>query len=241
MSHPKTGKVKIREADAIALHWFNAFIWLTMLASGFGLISGDYVRVVPAAWAEAAQSLFGGADLLILTHAIIGIIWGGVFLLYTIFYFDKVFSFLRQVMIITPWTALKFAREMLITLLQLFGLARSVKLPPAGRFNGAQRLLGTMIIMSSIALFATGLYLFFSPKVFSFYETPIYGAIFRWSLTIHIIAVFLVLIGLVAHIYFAVIEERESLEAMSSGYIDEEFLKHHNPGFYEEIDRSEKP
>ena len=50
----------------------------------------------------------------------------------------------------------------------------------------------------------------------------------------------LVLLGLVAHIYFAVVEEPESLETMKSGEAEVAFIKHHNPLWYAELEREGK-
>ena len=36
----------VREKKTIYLHWFNALCWLLLLASGFGIISGDFVRQI---------------------------------------------------------------------------------------------------------------------------------------------------------------------------------------------------
>lgn len=124
---------------------------------------------------------------------------------------------------------------MTITLAHLFGLLKDKKVPPQGRYNGAQRLLGTMIIACSLGIAATGLYLFLSPILLDFGSSAVFGALFRWALVIHVAAVLLVLLGLVAHIYFAVVEERESLETMKSGYAEVAFIQHHNPLWYEEL------
>mgnify|MGYP003590775200 FL=1 len=67
-----------------------------------------------------------------------------------------------------------------------------------------------------------------------------YGAIFRAALAVHASSVLLVLIGLIAHIYFAVIEEREALESMKSGYAKASFLEHHSPAWYAELQKENK-
>ena len=101
-----------------------------------------------------------------------------------------------------------------------------------GRYNGAQKLLGTMIIVSSVVITITGGVMFF---MFLFTELMINSGIFRWSLVLHAFFVGLVWFGLVAHIYFSVVEAPESLEGMKSGYLDKEFVKHHSPAWYEEM------
>ncbi|MCK5716093.1 MAG: cytochrome b/b6 domain-containing protein [Thiomargarita sp.] len=233
--------VHVREKKTIRLHWFNAVCWLLLIASGFGIISGDAVRIMPAFWPEFMQGMFGGNHNLILGHAIAGITWMSVFILFILFNFKEVvFPFLKEVFVLTPMAAMRDAWSMAITLAHLFGLMKNIPVPPQGRYNGAQRLLGTMIIFCSLAIAETGLYLFFAPMMFNFADNAIYGTIFQWALVIHAASVFLVIVGLVAHIYFAIIEERECLEAMKSGDISVDFVKHHNILWYEQLKKEGK-
>ncbi|MEN8215046.1 MAG: cytochrome b/b6 domain-containing protein [Pseudomonadota bacterium] len=233
--------VHVREKKTIRLHWFNALCWLLLILSGFGIISGDFVRVVPGFWPEFMQGLFGGNDNLVLTHAIGGITWMIVFALFILFNFTSVvLPFLKKVWIMSPIAALKDTWSMVVTLAHLFGVMKNIPVPPQGRYNGAQRLLGTMIIFCSLLIAASGLYLFFAPMFLSFAETSLYGEIFRWALVAHAASVFLVIIGLVAHIYFAVVEEPECLEAMKSGDISVDFVKHHNTLWYDELKQEGK-
>ena len=225
--------VKVRGSDSIFLHWFNVTVWVTMLATGFGIVSGAMVRLVPAAWPEFMQNLFGGNALLASVHAWIGIVWIAVFAFYTVFALPRVLSFLKQVLVLTPKAAFQDMWSMTAALGHLFGI--KMTMPEAGRFNGAQRLLGTMIIFGSVGIAASGLYLYFSPKVLDFASNEVFGMIFRWALTLHITLVMLVLVGLVAHIYFALVEERWSLESMKSGMADLDRIKHHNPKWYREL------
>lgn len=231
--HIPEKRIRVRGTDSILLHWFNVSIWLFMLATGFGIVSGAFVRLVPAFWPELMQQLAGGNHQLANIHAWAGIVWSAVFVLYTAFALPKVASFLKNVLVITPWAAAKDAWSMFASLAHLFGI--NLPQPKSGRFNGAQRLLGTLIVFGSIGIAASGLYLYFSPKFLDFASNPAFGSIFRWALTGHIALVMLVLIGLVAHIYFAVVEERESLEGMTKGTMPAAFIKHHNPKWYEEM------
>lgn len=233
---PRT--IKIRDRKVIRVHWFNALCWFLLAGTGLGIISGDDVRLAPAFWPELLQGLFGGNKYLVLTHAVIGLVWVGVFVLFIALNLkDVVLPFLRRVLVLTPAAAMRDIKFMTVTIARLFGLLKHVALPPQGRYNGAQRLLGTLVVAASIAIAVSGLYLFFAPKLLDFAADPLFRALFRWALVIHAAAVFLVLIGLVAHVYFGLVEERESLETMKSGYASVEFIKHHNPLWYQELKR----
>ncbi|WP_020395813.1 cytochrome b/b6 domain-containing protein [Thiolinea disciformis] len=244
MSNTKQGastKIKIRTKDVIAIHWFNAFFWLVLVISGFGIISGDFVRLVPTAWSSFMQNLVGGNANLALLHGIGGMVWAAVIAIYALLNARRVvLPFLKNVLVLTPMAALRDMWSMTVTLAHLFGLMKNTPVPPQGRYNGAQRLLGTMIIGCSLLIAMSGMYLFWGPKLLSFASNPLYGELFRWALVAHQAAVVLVLIGLVAHIYFAVVEERESLETMKSGYAEIAFIQHHNPLWYEELKRDGK-
>ena len=60
-----------------------------------------------------------------------------------------------------------------------------------------------------------------------FLFTPVFvdAALFQWSLVAHGLFVGLVYIGLVAHIYYSVVEEPEVLESMKSGYLEEDYIR----------------
>lgn len=230
--------IKVRDRKVIRAHWFNALCWFLLVGTGLGIISGADVRLAPAFWPEFLQGLFGGSKYLVFTHAVIGLAWAGVFVLFIALNLKSVvLPFLRQVLVLTPAAVMGDAKFLVVVMARLFGPLKHAVLPPQGRYNGAQRLLGTLIVAASIVIAVSGLYLFFAPKLLDFAAAPLFGALFRWALVIHAAAVFLVLFGLVAHIYFGLVEERESLETMKSGYASVEFIKHHNPLWYQELKR----
>ncbi|RLK51074.1 formate dehydrogenase subunit gamma [Alkalispirillum mobile] len=234
-------KIKVRDRWTIRLHWFNALCWALLVPTGLGIISGESLRLAPAWWPQFLQTLFGGNQNLILFHVVLGVVWMvGIGLFILLRWRSVVVPFLRNVMVLTPGALWRDLRTLVITMARLFGLMKRVPIPPQGRYNGAQRLLGTMIVFASLAIAFSGLYLYFGPMVFHFPDSALYGAAFRWALVVHAAAVFLVLIGLVPHIYFAIVEERESLETMKSGYAEVDFIKHHNPLWYEELKREGK-
>ena len=234
MTNPTTeapsGKLLIRSRSVLRLHWFNAVCWFLLTASGLGIIRGEEIRILPAGWSEFLQNLVGGNANLALTHSVLGLLWAGVFLIFTIMNLRSVvLPFLRRVLTLTPKAVLTDLWSMTVTLAQLFGLLKNVTPPPAGRYNGAQRLLGTMILGCSLLVVLTGCLMWFGPGL------GIAPPLFRWALVLHAACVGLVWIGLVAHIYFGAIEEPEALEGMKTGYMDIAYIKHHNPAWYDEL------
>jgi formate dehydrogenase subunit gamma len=230
--------VPVRDRWTIRLHWFNAFCWLLLVGTGLGIVSGESLRLAPAFWPEFLQNLLGGNTYLVRLHAFSGLAWVGVIGLFAALRWRTVVRpFLRRVLVLTPGQAARAARSMVITLAHLLGLMGRTPVPPEGRYNGAQRLLGTLIVFASGAIAASGVYLFFGPGLLDFAAHPLYGALFRWALVVHAGAVFLVLTGLVAHIYFALVEEPQSLESMRSGRLSADYIRHGHALWYEELRR----
>ncbi len=229
------GKVFARPKRVILLHWFNVLCWLLLTASGLGVIRGEAIRILPGGWSEFMQNMLGGGATLVLTHSVLGLIWSGVIVLFVLFNWNSiVLPFLQRVLSLTPGKILADLWFMTVTIARLLGLMKDTRLPPAGRYNGAQRLLSTMILACSIAIVISGTAMFFSS------ELGVSTALFRWALVLHALCVGLVCIGLVAHIYFALVEEPESMDGMKSGYLDAVFVEHHHPEWYAELKKQGK-
>ncbi len=231
------GLIYSRPKKVIRLHWFNVVMWFTLTFSGLGIIRGD-LRFMPEGYAEWMQNLVAGQFNLIMGHSILGIIWMTVFILFTAFnWHEVVFPFLKKVLSITPKAIYNDMIFMGVSIANLFGLLKNIKLPPAGRYNGAQRLLGTLILLSCVVIALSGSIMF---VLFLLTPAVIDGAVFQWSLVAHAFFVGMVYIGLVAHLYYSLIEEPEVLRSMRDGYLDASYVKHHSPGWYNELKREGK-
>lgn len=225
-------KIYARSKKEIALHWFNAACWLVLTVSGVGIIRGD-LRFMPQGFADWMQNLVGGQFTLIIGHSLLGMTWAGILLWFTAKNWNTVvLPFLKTVLSLTPASIMTNMRSMVVMIANLFGFLKNVELPPSGRYNGAQRLLGTMIMVSGVLVAITGTVMF---VMFIFTQLMVPGLIFRWALVAHGFFVGLVWIGLVAHVYYAMIEAPQSLEGMKSGYLDADYVKHHSPGWYAEL------
>ncbi len=230
-NNPVSDKIFVRTKNIIFLHWFNAVCWFLLTPSGLGIIRGESIRIIPAAWSEFMQNMVGGNANLVFMHSSLGIIWSAGILLFTVRNWKQiVVPFLKKIITITPKSIMDDIWFTAVVMTRLIVPSKvEGELPPSGRYNGAQRLLSTMIIICSITIAVTGLGMFFGPGM------AISSEIFRWSLVLHASCVGMVWIGLLAHIYFGMIEEPKSLEGMKSGYLEVEFIKHHNPMWYEDL------
>ncbi len=230
-NNPVSGKVFVRTKGIIYLHWFNAICWFLLTPSGLGIITGESISIIPIGWSEFMQNMVGGNANLVLMHSVLGIIWSSVILLFILLNWNKVvLPFLKKVLTLTPKSIMDDIWFTAVVMTSLIVPSKvEGELPPSGRYNGAQRLLSTMIITCSITIAITGLAMFFGPGM------EIASELFRWSLVLHAFCVGMVWIGLLAHIYFGMVEEPMSMEGMKTGYLETDFIKHHNPEWYEEL------
>lgn len=220
----------------VVLHWFNAFAWIVLTITGLAIITGDTFRNLPEWYPEFFQNLVGHNGPIILSHSLFGVLWWLVYMVFTVTCWKQIVKpFLSKILSLTPRSIMADLKYTGVTIARLFGAAKNANIPPAGRYNGAQRLLSTMVLGCSFFIVASGLILFFGPMVVSMSQNPWFQEVFRWALVIHEVCVGLVWIGLISHIYYALIEIPEAMEAVKSGYLDAEFVKHHNPGWYEEL------
>ena len=108
-------------------------------------------------------------------------------------------------------------------------------LPPQGFYNAGQRGVAVVAVLASIALAVTGVIMaFFSGNAMS-------EAALQWCIFIHFCSAAIMAICLPIHIYMAALAPGEgpALRSMFTGYVPEEHVKHHNPLWYEELNKKQ--
>lgn len=103
---------------------------------------------------------------------------------------------------------------------------RHERLPPAGRYNGGQKLLFWIMVGAMIVLLVTGLAFwqpYFAPLV------PVELA--RISVTLHAFAAFVLMLGIIVHIYAAV-WVKGTMRAMIRGTVTQAWAQKHHPLWY---------
>lgn len=197
-------------------HWINLVVFLLLLCSGLAVFSKNLN------WLAVA---FGGLKNAALVHKYLGFAYFLIPLLYIIFYFDLFRKFLST---ITNYDTddrqwLKVGGGYLAPLIK--GDA-----PPQGKYNAGQKMLGVIVILFSCILAATGLVMFF-------YES-FSPALVRWSYLLHAFSGVFLGCGIIVHAYLAAINPGTSKELktmLGDGYIEEDFAKHHNQKWYQEV------
>jgi formate dehydrogenase subunit gamma len=233
--------IKRHTKVTIFMHWFNAFCWFFLLATGLGLIKNEDLQLMGGWWSNFMRSLFGSGETLLLAHEICGLIWVSVFLMYVIFGSRKyVIPFLKQIFTYSVSTDSKWLikKNIQMTLgykwLQRLGF--SPKIPDQGFYNVGQKMFAVASVLGGIVIAVTGLIMFLSDILLS------NTTLVQWAIVIHFVAVLMVTGGLLVHIYMAAIspDERPAFFSMFTGSVPEEYAEHHHKLWYDEIKEAER-
>jgi formate dehydrogenase subunit gamma len=233
--------IKRHTKVTIFMHWFNAFCWFFLLATGLGLIKNEDLQLMGGWWSNFMRSLFGSGETLLLVHEICGLIWVSVFLMYVIFGSRKyVIPFLKQIFTYSVSTDSKWLikKNIQMTLgykwLQRLGF--SPKIPDQGFYNVGQKMFAVASVLGGIVIAVTGLIMFLSDILLS------NTTLVQWAIVIHFVAVLMVTGGLLVHIYMAAIspDERPAFFSMFTGSVPKEYAEHHHKLWYDEIKDAER-
>jgi formate dehydrogenase subunit gamma len=106
---------------------------------------------------------------------------------------------------------------------------REEKLPAIGKYNAGQKLLFFTMVICLLLLLASGIVIW--RRYFSFYF-PI--EIIRLAAVVHAAAAFVLIVGIVVHIY-AALWIKGSIGAMTRGTVTYGWARKHHPNWFKEI------
>jgi formate dehydrogenase subunit gamma len=106
---------------------------------------------------------------------------------------------------------------------------REDKLPAIGKYNAGQKLLFFTMVVCLLLLLASGIVIW--RRYFSFYF-PI--EIIRFAALVHAAAAFVLIVGIVVHIY-AALWIKGSIGAMTRGTVTYGWARKHHPNWFKEI------
>jgi len=110
-----------------------------------------------------------------------------------------------------------------------FANNREERLPPAGRYNGGQKLLFWVMVVTMLILMASGVVIwqpYFAPNF-------AIGTV-RLAVVLHALAAFVLILGIILHVY-AAIWVKGTLDAMTRGTVTRAWARKHHPAWLREV------
>jgi formate dehydrogenase subunit gamma len=187
-----------------AVHWMTALSFLYAALTGLALFTPSLFWL---------SGVFGGGEAVRRWHP-----WGGV-----VFVFALALMFRSWAMDMRidaedrRW--LRYAHR--------YALHDERGLPPAGRFNGGQKLLFWVQSLAAILLFASGIVLYWPEAM------P--RALCLAAVLIHPSAAIVSIAGIIVHIYMGTAAVPGALRGMIRGWVSPAWARSHHPRWYSEI------
>ena len=107
-------------------------------------------------------------------------------------------------------------------------------MPPAGKYNGAQKIVFWVMMLSLLALIVTGV-MFWRPYFEGAFSIPI----MRIAVLVHSIAAVVLILTVIVHIY-AAIWVKGTMRAMTRGTVTEGWAKANHPLWYQRMTSNRK-
>jgi formate dehydrogenase subunit gamma len=206
----RLGRTTVREGELLRhpvytrfLHWTVAIFFFLALLSGLAIYSPWLFR-----W---LAPLFGGGPMTRLLHP-----WFGLF--FFVAYFFQFLNWLAPM----RWTAAdsKWVRR----LPQYVKGEDKIEPEDVGFFNGGQKIQFWEIVIGTVVLLITGLFMWF-PELFGRILVAI-------SYVLHDIAALIMLFGIWIHIYLSTVGQPGTLQSMTRGVVTRAWAWTNHPAWY---------
>jgi formate dehydrogenase subunit gamma len=209
MSHVamKSGDVPRYNANERVTHWIVAITFLLLAASGLAFFH-------PAFW--FLTSLLGGGSWARILHPFIGVVMFVFFALMAMRYWKD--------NVIQPYD-----REWKKRLSDVIN-NRDHNLPEIDKYNIGQKQLFWTMIITMVLLLVSGVMLW-RPYFADAFSIPL----IRIAAVVHAASSFVLIVGIVVHIYSAIFWVRGSMRAMTRGTVTHAWAKHHHPLWYRRV------
>jgi formate dehydrogenase subunit gamma len=206
-AHRKSGDVPRYNANERVVHWVVAITFLLLAASGLAFFH-------PAFW--FLTSLLGGGVWARILHPFIGIVMFVFFALMALRYWGD--------NVIQPYD-----REWKKRLSDVIN-NRDHNLPEIDKYNIGQKQLFWTMIVTMVLLLVSGVMLW-RPYFADAFSIPM----IRIAAVVHAAAAFVLMVGIVVHIYSAIFWVKGSMRAMTRGTVTQAWAKHHHPLWYRRV------
>ena len=197
------------------VHWIYAFSFLLLAITGSFLFVPLFRAFATGIAGEASRFLHRVGAV----GAIVAV------LMYLIFGYRDLVADLREIL---PWTREDF-KWLVGAATRYYWGGEKGDLPNEGRYNAGQKLNYRIQIVGFFVLLVTGLIMWFGAGRVS-------PGIFQASIILHDIASVFVIGFFLLHLYLTTLHPmtKESITAMITGKVTEEYVKSHHPKWYQQ-------
>ena len=202
----KSGEVPRYNASERVIHWTVAITFILLAASGLAFFH-------PAFW--FLTSLLGGGTWSRILHPFIGLVMFAFFAVMAVKYWKE--NVIKS-----------YDREWGKRLSDVIN-NRDDNLPEIDKYNIGQKQLFWVMVATMGLLLVSGVVLW-RDTVFAFPVTVV-----RISAVVHAAASFVLILGIIVHIYSAIFWVKGSLRAMTRGTVTHAWARHHHPLWYRRI------
>jgi len=200
----RSGEIRRYDANERLNHWIVAILFILLTASGLAFFH-------PAFWFLSV--LLGGGTWARILHPFIGV-------LMFVFFF---------VMAMRYWGDNKiqpYDREWGKRLSDVIN-NRDDNLPPIDKYNVGQKQLFWTMVVTMVLLIVSGI-MMWRPYFAGAFPIPL----IRIAAVVHMLSAFVLIVGIIVHVYAALFWVRGSLRAMTRGTVSRAWAKHHHPLWY---------
>lgn len=202
----KSGDVPRYNSNERVLHWIVALLFILLAASGLAVFH-------PAFW--FLNSLLGGGTWSRILHPILGVVMFVFFAVMAVRYWrDNLIQ--------------SYDREWQKRLSDVIN-NRDQNMPEIDKYNIGQKQLFWVMVVTMVVLLLTGIVLWRD----MIYQFPV--LVVRISAVLHALAAFVLIMGIIVHVYAAIFWVKGSLRAMTRGTVSHGWAKHHHARWYRRI------
>jgi formate dehydrogenase subunit gamma len=202
----KSGEVPRYDAGERVNHWLVAITFVLLTASGLAFFH-------PAFW--FLTSLLGGGVWSRILHPFIGIVMFVAFAFMAVRYWkDNIIQ--------------TYDREWQKRLSDVIN-NRDDNLPEIDKYNIGQKQLFWTMIVTMVLLLVSGIVLWRDVTG----GFPV--GVVRISALVHAVAAFVLIVGIIVHVYSAIFWVKGSMRAMTRGTVSHAWAKHHHPLWYRRV------
>ena len=200
----RSGEIRRYDANERLNHWIVAILFILLAASGLAFFH-------PAFWFLAV--LLGGGTWARILHPFIGVLMFAFFFVMAMRYWNdnKIQPYDRE------WG--KRLSDVINN--------RDDNLPPIDKYNVGQKQLFWTMVVTMVLLIVSGI-MMWRPYFAGAFPIPL----IRIAAVVHMLSAFVLIVGIIVHVYAALFWVRGSLRAMTRGTVSRAWARHHHPLWY---------